>query len=69
VRAPSSGFTIATTGGSGPSDGSWWSVTIVSTPRSARREITSWAEVPLSTLITSFAPVDSARAIECSPNE
>jgi len=68
------GFTIATAQGSTPNTGcggggSWWSVTIVSMPRSFKPAIVSKAEVPLSTLITSVAPAAWARWIEWSPNE
>jgi hypothetical protein len=49
------------------SGGSWWSVTRVSTPRSRLRD-RSREDVPLSTLMTSFAPVSRAFATECAPN-
>ena len=60
---------MAVATGRGPGGASWWSVTTVSTPSSARRAITPWAEVPLSTLTTTRAPVSRARWIECSPKE
>ncbi len=60
---------IAVATGSAPGDGSWWSVTTVSIPRERSSAMTSCAEVPLSTDTTTLASQDSARLIECAPNE